>query len=215
MNIQEELQKIVCNGNIPLTEEEKKRMIAEAAHHYGKFLTALKFDWENDVNASDTPNRVAKSFANDLIAGCYSAAPKITTFNNTDLYDGIVFQGNIDMKAICAHHHLPFVGKAHVAYIPTPHGKVIGLSKLNRIVEFFARRPQIQENLTMQVHDFINKTCEGSLGVAVMIEANHQCACLRGVKHDSTMVTSKLSGVFMDNKNLARSEFYEFVKRTK
>ncbi len=215
MKIETKSDLIVCNGNLPLTDAEKQKMIEEAAYHYGQFLTSLKFDWENDVNASDTPRRVAKSFVNDLIAGCYANTPKITTFANTDGYDGMVFQGNIELKAICAHHHLPFVGKAHVAYIPTKEGKVIGLSKLNRIVEHFGRRPQIQENLTMQIHDFINRVCEDNMGVAVMIEANHQCACLRGVKHNSTMVTSKLSGVFMDNGNLARGEFYEFVKRTK
>lgn len=206
---------IMCNGNLPLSAEQKEKMIEEAAYHYGKFLTSLKHDWANDPNASDTPRRVAKSFVNDLISGCYSAAPKITTFDNTDNYDGMVFQGNIDVKAICAHHHLPFVGKAHVAYIPTPDSQVIGLSKLNRIVEYFGRRPQIQENLTMQIHDFINETCKGNMGVAVMIEANHQCACLRGVKHDSTMMTSKLSGVFMDNANLSRQEFYNFVNNLK
>lgn len=206
---------IMCNGNIPLSETEKLEMIKEAAKHYGNFLTSLRFAWETDPNAKDTPNRVAKSFVNDLISGCYATNPKITTFDNTDAYDGIVFQGNIDVKAICAHHHLPFVGKAHVAYIPSKNGQVIGLSKLNRIVIHFSRRPQIQENLSMQIHDFINKTCKGNLGVAVMIEANHQCACLRGVEHDSTMMTSKLSGVFMDNTNLSRSEFYNFVNNLK
>lgn len=215
MSIEKKDQLILCNGNLPLSKEEKEKMIEEAALHYGKFLTSLKHDWQNDPNASDTPRRVAKSFVNDLIGGCYADAPKITTFDNTDNYDGMVFQGNIDVKSICAHHHLPFVGKAHVAYIPTKEGQVIGLSKLNRIVEHFARRPQIQENLTMQIHDFINATCKGNLGVAVLIEANHQCACLRGVKHDSTMMTSKLSGVFMDNTNLSRQEFYNFVNNLK
>lgn len=206
---------ILCNENIVLTDKEKQKMIKAAAKHYGRFLTSLKHDWAHDPNASDTPMRVAKSFVNDLIAGCYAPEPKITAFDNTDNYDGMVFQGNIDVKAICAHHHLPFVGKAHVAYIPTKEGKVIGLSKLNRIVEHFSRRPQIQENLTMQIQDFINKTCGGNLGVAVMIEANHQCACLRGVKHDSTMMTSKLSGCFMDDQSLARQEFYQFIANLK
>jgi GTP cyclohydrolase I len=217
MKIETKSDLIVCNGNLPLTDAEKQKMIEEAAYHYGQFLTSLKFDWENDVNASDTPRRVAKSFVNDLIAGCYANTPKITTFANTgeQAYDGMVFEGNIDLKSMCAHHHLSFMGKAHIAYIPAPNSEIVGLSKLNRIVEHFARRPQIQENLTMQIHDFINKTCKGNLGVAVMLEANHLCACVRGVKHNATMVTSKLSGVFMDNGNLARGEFYEFVKRMK
>ena len=103
------------------------------------------------------------------------------------------------------------MGKAHVAYIPSKDGKIIGLSKLNRIAEFYARRPQVQENLTMQIHDHINRVCEKNEGVAVMIEANHMCACVRGVKHDATMKTSKLSGEFMNYKSHAREEFYSFV----
>ena len=201
-----------ANGNRPLTEEQKQTMIEEASVHYGKYMTALGFDWENDPNSSDTPRRVAKSFVNDLAEGVYSEGPRITAFDNVDKYDGMVFQGNIKLHSFCSHHHLPFVGVANVGYIPGIDGKVIGLSKLNRIVEFYARRPQVQENLTMQIHKHIDRVCEKNEGVAVMLEANHMCACVRGVKHDSTMKTSKLSGVFMDNNNLARQEFYDFIK---
>lgn len=199
-----------ANASIPRSEEEKQKMIIEAAEHYGKYMTALGIDWQNDPNSSDTPMRVAKAFVNDLAQGCYVDAPKITAFDNLDKYDGIVFQGNIDVKSFCSHHHLPFVGYAHVAYIPSTEGKVIGLSKLNRIVEYFARRPQVQENLTMQIHNYINETCIGNKGVAVVVGANHMCACVRGVRHDSTMMTSKMSGAFM-NDAAARNEFYRFV----
>ena len=201
-----------ANGNRPLTEEQKQTMIEEASVHYGKYMTALGFDWENDPNSSDTPRRVAKSFVNDLAEGVYSEGPRITAFDNVDKYDGMVFQGNIKLHSFCSHHHLPFVGVANVGYIPGIDGKVIGLSKLNRIVEFYARRPQVQENLTMQIYKHIDRVCEDNLGVAVMVSANHMCACVRGVKHDATMKTSKLSGVFMDNNNLARQEFYDFIK---
>ena len=201
-----------ANQNVPLDEHEKTKMISEAAKAYETFMDALRIDWRNDPNSADTPRRVAKSFINDLAQGCYTDSPNITAFDNVDGYDGIVFQGNIEVKSICSHHHLPFVGKAHVAYLPG--SKVIGLSKLNRIVEWFARRPQVQENLTMQIHDYINKVCEGNNGVAVMIEANHMCACIRGVKHDSTMMTSKLSGKFINSPEV-REEFYDFVKRLK
>jgi len=201
-----------ANGNLPLFESEKQTMIEEAAEHYGKYMDALKIDWRNDPNSEDTPMRVAKSFVNDLAKGCYSNEPNITTFENVNGYDGIVFQGNIKVNSFCSHHHLPFIGNSHVAYIPTPKSKIIGLSKLNRTVEFFARRPQVQENLTMQIHDYIHDLCEGNLGVAVVVEASHMCACVRGVKHDATMKTAKLSGVFMDNDNQARTEFYNFIK---
>jgi GTP cyclohydrolase I len=196
------------------TEKERLKMIKEASKHYKKFMLTLGMNPDTNDHERDTPMRVAKSFVNDLVVGLYNDAPKITAFENTDGYDGMVFQGNIDLKSICQHHHLPFVGKAHVAYIPSTDGKVVGLSKLNRIVEHFARKPQVQENLTMQIHDFINETCVGNKGVAVMISSNHMCACLRGVKHDSTMMTSKLSGGFL-NEDRVREEFYNFIKNLK
>ena len=203
-----------ANGNKPLTEQEKEKMITEAAEHYGRYMTALGFDWKNDPNSEDTPIRVAKAFVNDLAEGVYTDPPKITAFDNIDGYDGIVFQGNIKLHSLCSHHHLPFIGNAHVAYLPSVDGKVIGLSKLNRIVEFYARRPQVQENLTMQIHGHIHKECTQNIGVAVMIEANHMCACVRGVKHDSIMKTAKLSGKFKDT-DRAREEFYNFIKDLK
>ena len=203
-----------ANGNHPLNEQEKQSMIREASKHYGRYMTALGFDWENDPNSSDTPMRVTKAFVNDLADGVYNGPPKITAFDNVDGYDGIVFQGNIKLHSLCSHHHLPFIGNAHVAYLPTPEGKVIGLSKLNRIVEFYARRPQVQENLTMQIHEHINKECSKNIGVAVMIEANHMCACVRGVKHDATMKTAKLSDTFK-NVDRVRDEFYNFIRDLK
>jgi GTP cyclohydrolase I len=189
------------------------KQIEKASKTFGKFLQDIGFEnYLDDPHMADTPMRVTKAYIEDLFKGMYTDAPKITAFENTNGYDGIVFQGDIEVKSCCSHHFLPFVGKAHVAYIPGSDGKVIGLSKLNRIVEWFARRPQVQENLTMQVHDFINDTCTGNKGVAVMIEAKHMCASCRGVRHDSTMMTSKLSGGFMDDAKV-RDEFYNFVKR--
>jgi len=123
----------------------------------------------------------------------------------------MVFQGNITVNSFCSHHHLPFVGFAHVAYLPAADGKVIGLSKLNRIVEYYARRPQVQENLTMQIHGHIDRVTEGNKGVAVMVEADHMCACVRGVKHQSTMKTSRVTKCFLDNDDNSRAEFYSFI----
>lgn len=205
-----------ANDNKPRTEEEKLVIIEEATKAYETFMDALKFDWREDPHSAETPRRVAKSFVNDMIRGCYEEAPKITAFENNEKYDGMVFEGGIPVKSLCSHHHLPFVGVAHVAYIPSKDGKVIGLSKLNRIVEHFSRRPQVQESLTMQIHDAIAEICEDALGVAVVISATHTCACLRGIKHDGCeMKTSKLSGVFMDNDNLSRNEFYQFIANMK
>ena len=193
-----------------LNEHEKQVTIERAAKAYADFLTALGCDYKNDPNSSDTPFRVAKAYVNDLWAGRYNPLDKITAFPS-DGYDGMVFQGGIPIKSFCSHHHLPFTGRAHVAYIPSKEGKVIGLSKLNRIVEHYGRRPQIQEGLTMQIHKAIDEICEGNKGVAVMISATHTCACLRGIKHDGCeMKTSKLSEDFLDDGS-TRSEFYQFI----
>lgn len=199
-----------ANANAPRTDEEKEAIIKRAAKAYEMYLDALGFDWRNDPNSSNTPMRVAKAFVNDIAAGCYNQQPTITAFPS-DGYDGVIAQCNIPVKSLCSHHHLAFTGVAHVAYIPSLDGKVIGLSKLNRIVEFYARRPQIQEAMTRQIADAISIVCEGNKGVAVVIKAQHTCACLRGVKHDGCyMITSKLSGDFMDDEK-TRTEFYKFI----
>ena len=199
-----------ANGNMPLTDVEKGQVIEDAAKAYEKYLDALRIDWRNDPNSDNTPKGVAKAFVNDLAAGCYNELPNVTAFPS-DGYDGMVFQGGIPVKSFCSHHHLPFSGRAHVAYIPSPSGKVIGLSKLNRIVEHYARRPQIQEGLTIQIHKAIDEICEGNEGVAVMISATDTCACLRGIKHDGCeMKTSRLSEDFL-NDAATRNEFYQFV----
>jgi len=199
-----------ANGNAPRTEKERQAIIKRAAKAYEKYMDALGFDWRNDPNSSNTPMRVAKAFVNDIASGCYSERPSVTAFPANG-YDGVIAQYNIPVKSLCSHHHLAFTGVAHVAYIPSIDGKVIGLSKLNRIVEFYARRPQIQEGLCVQIHNAINLACEGNLGVAVVIKAQHTCACLRGVRHDGCyMVTSKLSGDFMNDEK-TRSEFYKFI----
>lgn len=201
-----------ANDNIPHSLADREDIIKNAAVAYASFLDALKIDWRSDPHSKNTPQRVAKAYVNDLICGCYQTPPVITAFDNNEQYDGMVCQTNIKVVSLCAHHHLPFTGVAHVAYIPTPNGKVIGLSKLNRIVEWFARRPQVQESLTMQIHEYIDQICKLNRGVAVLIEARHSCCANRGIKHDSTMRTSKVSGAFLENDNLARTEFYKFVE---
>jgi GTP cyclohydrolase I len=116
---------------------------------------------------------------------------------------------------LCSHHHALFTGVAHVAYIPSRDGKVIGLSKLNRIVDWFSRRPQIQEGLTTQIHEFIDSICEGNKGIAVVVEAKHTCCSCRGIKHDSTMRTARMTGSFLNNNDNSRAEFYKFVEFSK
>ena len=145
-----------ANGKATNTNLDKKTIINNASIAFGNLLTALGCDWKNDPNSSDTPMRVAKAYVKDLWKGRYNEMSDITSFPS-DGYDGMVFQGGIPVKSFCSHHHLPFSGRAHVAYIPGEYGKIIGLSKLNRIVEFYSRRPQVQENLTMQIHKHIDE----------------------------------------------------------
>ena len=202
---------IKSGENMNLSYEEKDKMKSNVEEAYGNFLSALGYDWQNDPNMEGTPRRVAKMYLNEVTKGTYDPEPKITSFDNQQRYDGIVFQGNISIKSLCSHHMQPFIGKCHIAYIPDPEGKVIGLSKLNRICDYFARRPQLQEQLTQQIHNYIDKVTVKNKGVAVLIEAQHMCVSLRGIEHDSVMKTAKLSDCFLDDKSLSRDEFYRFI----
>jgi GTP cyclohydrolase I len=206
-----------ANGNMPRTAEEKLQMIDQAAVYYGQFLNALGFDWEKDPHSANTPKRVAKAWINDLIAGSVSAEPVITSFPNDEGYTGLICQTRIPVMSMCAHHNLTFSGVAHVAYIP---GKektdlVVGLSKLNRIVDFYSRRPNIQESLTKQIHDHIDKLCIGNRGVAVVVESQHNCVRCRGIKQDSIMKTSQMSGYFFDNEIGTRQEFFSLIDNSR
>ena len=205
------------NGNLPRTEEEKQYMIEQAAIYYGQFLNALGFDWTKDPHSAKTPLRVSKAGINDLIAGSVSAEPVITSFPNDEGYTGLICQTRIPVISMCAHHNLTFHGVAHVAYIP---GKektdmVVGLSKLNRIVDFYSRRPNIQESLTKQIHDHIDKLCIGNRGVAVVVESQHNCVRCRGIKQDSVMKTSQMSGYFWTNEVGTRQEFFHLIDQSR
>lgn len=205
------------NGSRPRTEEEKEHMIEIAAHHYGEFLNALGFNWEADPQSADTPRRVAKAWVHDLARGSMSEEPSATTFPNDSGYTGLICQTRIRVSSMCAHHNLPFTGIAHVAYIPGKNKKarILGLSKLNRIVDFYARRPNIQESLTKQIHTHVDRLCEKNRGVAVIIEAQHSCVSCRGVREDSMMKTSELSGYFFTNEVGTRTELFSLIDQSR
>jgi len=196
----------------PFTEKEKWSMVDDAAEAYGKFLDALGCDWKNDPNSSDTPRRVAKAYVFDLWKGRYEPMSDITSFPS-DGYQGIVLEKDIPLISQCSHHHQTIMGVVHIAYIPGPEGNVVGLSKLNRIVDHFGRRGAIQEQLTMAIHNAIEKICEGNVGVMVMVKATHNCVSCRGVKHQgASMMTSEVSGVFADHSKTAKMEVLEMIK---
>ena len=140
--IHEELEVVkvgFANGvaeGYPFNDKQKQKMIDQAEKAYGKFLDALKCDWRNDPNSMETPRRVAKAYVNDLWAGRYNAMSKITGFPS-DGYDGIVQESHIPVVSMCSHHHQAIGGSVSIAYIASKEGKVVGLSKLNRIVELF------------------------------------------------------------------------------
>ncbi len=197
--------------NFPLSQKEKEKMIKKATKAYARFLEALDCDWQNDPNSNDTPRRVAKAYVNDLWAGRYSPMSNITAFPS-DGYDGIVQESNIPLTSMCSHHHQTIGGKVSIAYVPSKDGLVVGLSKLNRLVEHFGRRGAIQEQLTVAIHNAVDKICEGNIGVAVMIDATHNCVSCRGVKHQgASMQTAKLSGCFLEEE-AARAEFYKNIE---
>ena len=197
-----------------LSEETLEEIINNAAKAYGDFLTALGCNWEKDPNSADTPRRVAKAYVRDLWAGRFEPLSEITAFPS-DGYTGIVQESNIPVTSMCSHHHQTIGGRVSIAYVPSEDGKVVGLSKLNRIVEHFARRGAIQEQLTVAIHNAVDKICEGNIGVAVMIDATHNCVSCRGVKHQgASMQTAKLSGCFLEE-DAARAEFYKNIELSK
>ena len=178
----------------PLNDTQKQEMIDEAEEAYGKFLDALKCDWRNDPNSMETPRRIAKKYVLEQWAGRYDGPPSITSFPS-DSYDGLITECNIPLTSMCSHHHETILGRVHISYIPSEEGRVIGLSKLNRLVEHFGRRGAIQEQLTMAIHQAVDKVCISNQGVAVQIVASHQCVSCRGTNHQgASMVTTKLSG---------------------
>lgn len=198
--------------NLPaegITIKEKEKLISRAAKHYAKYMDVLLPGWQSDVNSKDTPRRVAKAFVEDIASGLYDTPPKITDFDNIESYSGTVLQGRVEINSLCSHHHLSISGVAYIAYIPGI--AMIGLSKLNRVAIHLAQQPQVQENLTQQIHDAINTICEGNKGVAVVIVAKHGCVSCRGVRHDSNMATAVLTGGFQ-NEDRVRDEFYKLIE---
>jgi len=216
--VHEELEVVkagYANGvaeGFPFNDKQKEKIINNAEKAYGKFLDALKCDWKNDPNSAETPRRVAKAYVNDLWSGRYTAMSPITSFPS-DGYDGIVIERNIPLTSMCSHHHQTINGVVHIGYIVGQEGRVIGLSKLNRIVELFGRRGAIQEQLTSAIHNAVDKICEDNKGVIVTIVGTHNCVSCRGVKHQgAAMVTTKASGVFREDSNLSRKEFFDSLK---
>jgi len=188
-----------------LNEQERIELIED---NMETIIDVLGLDREDD-SIGGTANRVAKMYVSELCFGLsYSRFPKISVFENKMNYDSMVIQKDITFHSLCEHHFVNFNGMAQVAYIPN--GKVIGLSKLNRVVNFFARRPQVQERLNEQIY-FALQYVLGTDDIAVLVEAEHLCVKSRGIgDQNSGMTTSKLGGAFFEDSRL-RNEFMQLA----
>lgn len=187
------------------TDEQK---IAEIEGHFRAIMETLGLDLTDD-SLKGTPRRVAKMYVKEIFQGLNPAnKPAIALFDNKYKYNEMLVEKNISFYSNCEHHFVPIIGKAHVAYISN--GKVIGLSKLNRLVEYFAKRPQVQERLTMQIGKELQKDL-GTEDVAIVIDAKHLCVASRGVEDDtSSTITAFYGGKFKEEKT--REEFLKYLE---
>ena len=190
-----------------VTNEEQK--ISLIADNVRNTMTVLGLDLEDD-SLADTPNRVAKMYVNEIFYGLNpDYFPKITVVENKFKYDEMLVEKNIKVMSFCEHHFASIVGTATIGYIPN--GKVVGLSKLNRVTDYFARRPQVQERLTAQVYHTLVEIL-GTKHVAVLIDAEHFCVKSRGIEDlGSSTVTSKLGGAFKEDL-ATRTEFMALAR---
>jgi len=199
----------LCNEALidPLEPTEMDAMIAAATTKVAELLDVLRIDHRNDHNTRDTPQRVAKMLVQELLRGRYTLPPSITDFENVNGYEHLIVTGPIAVRSTCAHHMMPIYGEAYIGILPLSGGKIIGLSKYDRIVDHFSRRFQIQEELVQQIGEFINTQC-APRGLGVRISAVHMCKTHRGVKasHTGRMVNAAYFGELLTNAE-ARSEF--------
>jgi GTP cyclohydrolase I len=193
---------------LPLSEEERAEMIAQLEQKFAEIFDVLRID-RNDPNSTDSPFRLARMWVTELFAGRYSGAPKITVFPNRQNVDELVISKGIKVMSVCSHHWQPITGTCAIGYVPRD--KVIGLSKFTRIVEWFSRRGQIQEELGEQIADFLIEILD-PIALGVVISSRHYCMIARGVEaHDnSVMVTSVMRGELATNKVL-RAEFLGLI----
>jgi GTP cyclohydrolase I len=188
-----------------LTDETKIELIKKDVEN---ILQTLGMDLTDD-SIKGTPNRVAKMFVKEIFGGLNpNKKPKASTFANNYKYGEMLVEKNITLYSTCEHHLLPIIGKAHVAYISN--GTVVGLSKMNRIVDYYAKRPQVQERLTMQIVQELQIVL-GTQDVACVIDAKHLCVNSRGIRdNESTTVTSEYGGKFKEEST--RREFLDYIK---
>ena len=191
---------------VPAVGDERK--LAAIADAMRRIIDSLGLD-PRDPNLTGTPERVAKMYLEMFHGLSEGAEPTVTVFPNEEHYTAMVMEKDIPFYSMCSHHFVPFYGHAHVAYIPNE--RIVGLSKMPRIVEFYARRPQLQERLTEQIAGFMAEKLQPQ-GVMVVVEARHLCVEMRGVKKPGALtVTSAIRGIFFNRS--VREEFLDLLNR--
>jgi len=192
------------DGAFDMNDTEK---MEEIAFYFEKIMHTMGLDLTDD-SLSGTPKRVAKMYIKEVFSGLNPEnKPKVALFENKYRYNEMLVEKNITLKSFCEHHFVPIIGQAHVAYISN--GKVIGLSKINRIVQYFAKRPQVQERLTVQIANELKKILETE-DVAVLIDAKHMCVSLRGIEDEtSSTVTASYHGKFKEDQS--KTEFLKYI----
>ena len=188
-------------------------MKKQISQKFKEIMELLGLDVDGDDSLQGTPDRVAKMFSDEIFSGLKEENfPKITAQDNVFNYDEMLIEVDIPVKSVCEHHFQPIVGKAHIAYIPSD--KLLGLSKLNRIVDYYARRPQVQEKLVVNISDKLREILKTD-NVAVTIDAQHFCIVMRGITQDGCVTrTSKLSGEFKANIK-TKEEYLNAIGRVK
>lgn len=187
-----------------LSDEEKIKRIES---HFSEIMKTMGLDLSDD-SLSGTPRRVAKMYIEEVFSGLNPKnKPKVALFENKYKYNEMLIEKNITLKSFCEHHFVPIIGTAHVAYISN--GQVIGLSKINRLVQYFSKRPQVQERLTVQIAQELKRVLRTE-DVAVVIDAKHMCVSLRGIEDEtSSTVTASYHGKFKDETR--KQEFFKFI----
>src|SRR5688500_1776858 len=202
------LPPVAANGSTAEALASEEEQLERVRFHVAGMLDALGLD-RRDPNLAETDRRVAKMYL-ELFHGLREGSePKVNTFPNDERYSAMVMEKQIPFYSLCAHHLVPFYGHAHIAYVPGEH--IIGLSKIARILEFYAKRPQLQERLTEQIVTFIEEKLRPQ-GSMVVIEARHLCVEMRGVKKPGALtVTSAIRGIF--HQRSQREEFLDLLRR--
>lgn len=192
-------------------EKSDKEKMATIENHFYHIMEEMGLDMTDD-SLRGTPHRVAKMFIQEIFSGLNPAnKPKIAVFDNSYNYDKMLVEADISFNSTCEHHFLPIIGKAHIGYVSS--GKVIGLSKLNRIVDYYSRRPQVQERLIMQIFNELKSVLETE-DVIVVMEAKHLCVSSRGINDESSFTsTIQYGGIFNEKEN--RNDFFSLIKKEK